>query len=194
MMTRYAKMLGILVCALSFSGCASFRDAAKEAAKEALAEVAPVLKEAGKDLIAEARAQASMLASDLGQKAMKVWVESKGDLKATIQAVIADIPGLAKDAGEKAATDAIAKRIAASEGQAKADEFKARAGTDGLPAALQWASGGGVLGLAGYVWRLLKQKAALAGAISSAPPEARAALLANAPAHAIVEKAAGPGV
>ena len=155
----------ILVCVLSLPGCKSTIDYAKEAAAEALREVAPVLKEAGADLAREARTQAVALASDLSQQAVKAWVENKGDIQATIKSVLATIPGLAADAGKAAAAEAMAKRVETLEGKPKADEFRKRAEDEGLPAALTWASGGGTLATLLYALRLLRQKGQVVNAL-----------------------------
>lgn len=189
------RRLLILVCALSsmgfVTGCKSSIDYAKEAAKEALSEVGPVLKDAGKDLAAEARTQAALLAKDLMAQAVRAWAENKGDLQATIKATLATIPGLAAEAGKGAASEALAKRIEALEGKPKADEFRKRAADDGIQDALTWAGGGTTLGALLYALRLLRQRSALTGALATAPPEARAAVLANASAHPLVERIAG---
>jgi len=198
-MLRNGTMLAILACALSFSGCASTMQAAKEtaiaAAKEALAEVTPVLKQAGADLMTEARAQASLLASDLGKQALAAWASSKGDLKATLQTVIAQIPEMAGKAGKDVAIEALAKRIESMEGKPKADEFRQRAADDGIPAALAWGGGGsGAVGIGLYLLRLLKQRNALAGAIAASPPEVRDQIVAAADVHPAVAKAARAAV
>ena len=191
-MRRMMALMLMLGFALSLTGCASTIEHAKAAAKEALAEVGPVLKEAGADLLAEGRAQAALLAKDLATQAMKAWIENKGDFQATLKATLATIPGLAAEAGQKAAGEALAKRIEALEGKPKADEFRQRAADDGLQSALGWASGGtGAVGLGLYLMRLLKQRAALSNALASAPPDVRAQVLANAAAHPIVERVAG---
>lgn len=168
----------ILALALSCAGCASIKETAKQAAIEVLQETKADLVAAGKDLAVEVRTQASGLATDLIAKGKEALAASGGDIKAAVTATLAQVPALAAEAGQRAASEALAKRVEALEGRPKADEFRQRVESEGLPAALAWAAGGTGLTLIGYVLRLLRHRGvvqeAQAVALSQLDPAVRA--------------------
>lgn len=153
-----------ILCFLAFSmGCAGLKDTARDAAAEALREVTPMLRETGKEL-------ADHAADRFREAGGQLIANAKGD----IGGALSSIPGLAKDAGAKAAADAIAARVA-TEDPTKAAEFQRRVEAEGLPAALEWLFGGGSLaislGLARLWWRTRGALRATVQGIESAPPD-----------------------
>lgn len=158
----YAR-LAILSSMVLLTSCAGFKDSARDAAREALEQVTPMLRETGKEL-------ADHAAIRLQEAGGKLLDQAKGD----IGGALSSIPSLAKDAGAKAAADAVAGRLA-TEDPAKAAEFQRRVASDGLPAALEWLFGGGstavALGLARLWWRTRGALKVTAKGIESLPPE-----------------------
>lgn len=163
---RALQMAIIAFLLMACFGCAGFKDTARDAAAEALREVTPMLRETGKEL-------ADHAANRFREAGGQLIANAKGD----IGGALASIPGLAKDAGAKAAADAIAARVSV-EDPAKAAEFQRRVEADGLPAALEWLFGGGGLvitaGLARLWWRTRGALKATVQGIETAPPEVAA--------------------
>lgn len=151
-------ILSLMLCSM---GCAGFKDSARDAARAAIAEALPAIKEAGRELADHATAR-------LAEAGAKVIEGAKNDLGGAL----GQIPALAKEAGAKAAADAVAARVAV-EDPAKAAEFQRRVETDGLPAALEWLFGGGGLviaaGLARLYWRTRGALRTVVAATESSP-------------------------
>lgn len=189
----------ILALVLSCAGCASIKETAKEAALEVLQETKADLVAAGRDIAVEVRAQASLLATDLIAKGKDALQSSGGDIKAAVTQTLSQIPTLAAEAGQRAASEALAKRVEALEGKPKAEEFRRRAEDEGLPAALVWAAGGTGLTLLGYIYCLLRQRGvvqqAQAVALSQLDPAVRqqvqAAVVQAADGHPAARAAVG---
>lgn len=153
-----------IICLVALSmGCAGLKDTARDAAREALEQVTPMLRETGKEL-------ADHAANRMREAGGTLLAQAKGD----IGGALSSIPTLAKDAGAKAAGDAIAARLA-TEDPNKAAEFQRRVESDGLPAALEWLFGGGGIvitaGLARLWWRTRGALKATAKGIEDLPED-----------------------
>lgn len=162
---------GITIClALLLPGCASLKDSARDAAREALAEAVPAIKEAGREL-------ASHASREMEAAGGRLLTQAKDDIPGAIKAIIPELKGATADA----ATSAIAARVA-SEDPAKASEFERIAKAEGLPAALEWLFGGGgivaALGLARLYWRTRGALKIVAKA-AEASPEVKATVAAH---------------
>jgi len=149
----------MFLCGLSLMGCVS---------KETTTATVEALREAGKDIAAEVRTQAGGLATDLIATARVEFANSKGDIMAAARAALSEIPGLAASAGQRAAIEALAKRVDEAEGLEKGAKFREIADTEGPRAGLEWlAGGGGLLGIGLYLLRLMRKKSVLTTALKA---------------------------
>lgn len=136
------KCLCALLCAMvSMTGCASFKESAQDAAKAALAEALPAIKEVGKELAHNAAIEGKTVAQEF-------WNGAKTD----IGGAIGQIPALAAAGGERAAKATLEARI-------KNDVDLSQPEKDDLLKTLA-ASGGGFSALLAATFAYLKAKAA----------------------------------
>lgn len=172
------RLLALLtLCAtLLFPSCAQFRDQGSELLDQAKVGLAS----AGKDIARELGDELRRTGDSVIVRAREELRDASGDIKTAALETLKDIPELAREGGERAAAEAIAKRLEL-EDAAKADEYRRRASEDGIGAANEWAFGGGlatIVGLLGLFWRTkgrLKDArdtvSVLTTATSSLPPD-----------------------
>ena len=176
-MPRWLIKIGILwpLALSTMLSCASFKETAAEAARAALAEAIPALKEAGKEVATHAAEAAKDAAGEF-------LAAAKDDLGGAI----GQIPDLAATAGKKAAAEALAARAESDPDLAPhADEFRERAKENPWEALL-WLAGASGLSVAGVIWRLIRAMAALrtvVQGVENAPADASAAVKAAVAAH-----------
>lgn len=176
-MSRWWIKIGILwpLALSTMLSCASLKETATDAARAALAEAIPALKDAGKEVASHAANAAKDAAGELLAGA-----------KSDIGGALGQIPGLAATAGKNAAAEALAARAAADKDLAPhADEFRERA-KGGPWDAILWLAGASGLSVAGVIWRLIRAKSALRAVVQGveqAPAEAASAVKASVAAH-----------
>lgn len=144
MQKRTLATLAILSLMLCSMGC-SFRGAAEDAARAAIAEALPAIKEAGKELADHASAK-------LAEAGGKLLTQAKDDIPGALKAAIPEL----KNASAEAVTATLKDRIAL-EDPVKAAKFEKTVEEKGLPEGVKELGGGslalGILYLLRLYWR-----------------------------------------